>query len=87
MFIDTICADSFYASPPQAVPNCHKPHTDGVATKDPQYWNPNSERYETMQQLIERGRKERSIVFISFFTRLLRKIKPAEITHQDDNHH
>ena len=73
MSIDTISADSFYASPFQVISNCHKPRTNGVATKDQQYWNPNSERYETMQQLIERGHKERSLEFTSVFARLLRK--------------
>ena len=70
----TACTDSFFATPPQTSFNCLESRSNNDVKKDQQYWNPNSERYETMQQLIERGRVERSIAFTALFGRLFRAI-------------
>jgi hypothetical protein len=37
------------------------------------YWNPNSERCETLQQSIQQGRRERALAIAAFFSRWLRR--------------
>ena len=71
----TPCADSIYApsSPPQK--SCVQREPVRVDNISEPYWNPHSERYETLQQSIQHGRRERALAITSFLGGLFRKSK------------
>jgi hypothetical protein len=66
------CTDSLYAPYSQPATHCSEHKTERVVIISQPYWNPNSERYETLHQLIQQGRRERALVISRFIDRLFR---------------
>ena len=71
----TACADSIYAPSSAPQKSCLQREPVRVENISEPYWNPHSERYETLQQSIAQGRKERAQALASLFGRLFRKSK------------
>ena len=71
----TACADSICAPSCQADTRCLRSEPVCVTNISQPYWSPNSERYETLQQSIEQGRRERALALSRLLGRLFRKSK------------
>ena len=71
----TACADSIYAPSSQPDRRCSHREPVHIENISEPYWNPNSERYETLQQSIQQGRKERALAICAMFGRLFGKLK------------
>jgi hypothetical protein len=67
------CADAIYAPTSQSDKRCLRSETIRIANISQPYWNPNSERFETLQQSMQQGRRERALAISDFFARLFGK--------------
>lgn len=67
------CPDTIYLPHPSAETRCAQRKAMPVTNLSQPYWNPNSERCETLQQSIQQGRRERALAIAAFFSRWLRR--------------